>query len=65
MRGDRYLPLNLVTTIVALLPDALALGAVEHVFQPFAVTVIAGLTVGTLTTLTVLRAAVSPSLAQR
>jgi len=48
-----------LTTIAALAPSALGLGAGQHVFQPFAVTVISGLVVGTIATLAVLPAAVS------
>ncbi len=54
-----------LTTIAALVPTAIGIGSGEHVFQPFAVTVISGLVVGTLVTLTVLPAAVRPSVAAR
>lgn len=43
-----------LTTIAGLLPAALGLGSGQHVFQPFAITVIFGLTLGTLATLIVL-----------
>lgn len=54
-----------LTTMAALAPTALGVGAGEHLFQPFAVTVICGLAVGTVVTLLVLPAAVLPSLARR
>ena len=47
-----------LTTIAGLLPTALGLGSGQHVFQAFAITVISGLTAGTLATLLVLPAAV-------
>jgi len=53
-----------LTTIAALVPTALAIGAGEHVFQPFAVTVISGLAVGTFVTLAVLPAAILHSIAK-
>ncbi|NOZ77649.1 MAG: efflux RND transporter permease subunit [Acidobacteria bacterium] len=47
-----------LTTIAGLLPTALGIGAGQHVFQAFAVTVIFGLTAGTAATLLILPAAV-------
>jgi len=47
-----------LTTMAGLLPTALGLGAGQHVFQAFAITVIFGLAAGTLATLLVLPAAV-------
>jgi multidrug efflux pump subunit AcrB len=50
-----------LTTIAALVPTTLAIGSGGHVFQPFAVTVIAGLVTGTIAILTVLPAVVGSS----
>ncbi len=47
-----------LTTIAGLLPTALGLGAGQHVFQAFAITVIFGLAAGTIATLVILPAAI-------
>lgn len=54
--GIRLRPIlaTTLTTIAGLLPAALGLGSGQHVFQPFAITVIFGLLTGTLATLIVL-----------
>jgi len=51
-----------LTTAAGLLPSALGLGSGQHLFQPFAITVISGLMTGTLATLLILPAALLPSL---
>ncbi len=65
--GERLRPIlaTSLTTIAGLTPTALGLGSGEHVFQPFAVAVIAGLAAATAATLVVLPAMVLPATRRR